>query len=235
MPLLALLLIVSVAPLHAAEHVVFLDTFDAPDGVNVNAAFEARQAGGEVASPYKKLGGEAGQSAIVSKELHRDGAGELETAANFAGRIAGKNFSLSVDARCLTNDGWGSISVLGGTAENRGLSPLSIRLHGAGGLVFVASGAAGETPPPTETRFTPAELSVLLGREFDITESHNYKYVVSDNGTRVAFFIDNVELPLRDNILMFDDVSALKISFVNVGNADSRLAFDNLTITAENP
>lgn len=217
-----------------AETILFQDTFDSPDDVNVNGNLDARQAGGKVVSDYKKYGGESTQSAIAANELKRMGPGGLDLAANFAEHICGKNFSISADTKCLSSEGWGAMSLLSTTAPTRGLSPLSIRLHG-GGLVVVSSGRAGDTPPPLETVFSPVQIGKTLGNEFRVADAHNYKFVVTEEGEvdRVAFFIDGVEFPLKCNTVEFGDETRRTINFINVNDAETDIVYDNLKLVTD--
>jgi len=229
-------LLLSLAARSNAETVVFQDTFDAPDNGDVNADTTGRQAGGVCPSDYKKIGGLQNQSAIVSNHLERTGPGGLDATANFADRIAGRDFSLSVDIKCLSTEGWGAVSLLGDTTRRRELSPLSIRIHG-NGLVAVSSGHGGEMPSPTETVFPLSKLRNILGPEFNIADFHNYKCVVAENGVvdHVSFFIDGVELPLKDDTVEFGDETGRWISFINPNNADTNIVFDNLTLAISPP
>ncbi len=217
-----------------AGDIVFQDSFDAPDGVNVNENLDARQAGGAVACEYEKVGARPNQSAIVSNELKCNGPGALNGKANFAEQICGKNFSLSADIRCVSADGWGAMSLLSDTALRRGLCPLSIRLHGKG-FVVVSSGRAGDTPPPVETIITPAQIGKVLGKTFRVSETHNYKFVVTEGGNadRVAFYIDGVELPLKSSSVEFGDETKRKINFINMNDVETNIIYDNLKLETD--
>ncbi len=217
-----------------AETVVFFDTFDAPDGINMNENLEARQAGGKIVSPYEKYGGQADQSAIASNELRRTGPGGLNVTENFAGQICGKNFSISADIRCLSPEGWGAMSLLSDNASDRGLCPLSIRLHGEG-LVVVSSGRAGEMPSHVETVFPSDKIGKVLGEGFQVTDTHNYKIVVTEEGNadHMAFFIDGVEFPLKSDTVEFVDETKRKINFINVNDIGTDIVYDNLKLTID--
>jgi len=219
----------------SAETLVFQDTFDAPDDVDVNVDLDTRQEGGAVLSDYRKGGGDASQSAIVSGQLERVGPGRLDVTTDFADRIAGKSFSISVDIQYASPGvgGWGAISLLSDTGTERALSPLSIRLQDVGaGLVVVHSGRVGE---PAETQFSAARLEALLGAPFDFAEPHNYKYVVTEGGAvdRVAFFIDGVEVPLMDDTIDFGDDTSRRINFINTNEAATDIFYDNLALVEE--
>jgi len=217
-----------------AETVIFRDTFETRDGEDVNADIEIRQSGGSVTSDYKKLGSQTDQSSIASNQLKRTGPGELDLTTNFADKICGKSFSLSADIQCLSLEGWGAISMLGDTASTRERSPLSVRLHGKG-LVVVSSGHAGENPAPVETVFSPVQIGKILDGGFSVADAHNYKFVVTERGgtDHVAFFIDGIELPLKDDTVEFGDETKRIISFINVNNADTNILYDNLTLTID--
>jgi len=219
------------APSAHAQTVIFEDTFDTPDNVDINMGVEARQAGGATTSSYKTTGGRRNQSAIVSHRLERIGPGNLEANTDFADRIAGKSFALSTDIKFISTDiGWGSISLVSDTGPSRGTTPLSIRLNKD--AVIVSSGRAGESPRPVETVFSVAQLSRILGVEFKIEDFHNYKYVVTENGSwdRAAFFIDGVEMPLKEATIDFGDETGRRINFVNASDL-ADIVFDNLKLT----
>lgn len=220
------------------EKIVFRDTFDTPDTMKVNADIDLiRQARGKVASAYVGVGktllvSTSRQNTIVANSLKRVGPAAMEVEADFAEQIAGKNFSLSADIKYLgTNPkGWGSISLLSDKGPERDSSPMSILLKGDGS-VAVSSGRAGE---PVTSLFSPAQLGKMLGRPFAVGAFHNYKYVVQwdEKKNLVSFFIDGVELPLKDKTVNFGGASVRHIHFINAKDvADTDIVFDNLTLT----
>lgn len=221
-------------PFVFAGDVVFQDSFEAPDGVNVNENLDARQAGGGMICDYEKIGAQPNQSVIISNELKRNGPGALNVRGNFAEQICGKNFSLSADMRCDSPDGWGAMSLLSDTALNRGISPLSVRLHGKG-FVVVSTGKAGGTPPPVETFLSPAQIGRVLGKDFRIADTHNYKFVVTEKGDedRATFFIDGVKFPLKCNTVEFGDETKRAINFINMNDVETDIVYDNLKLMTD--
>jgi hypothetical protein len=225
-------LVLSAPGISAAETVVFQDTFDAPDGSSVNTDIEARQTGGQVISPYKANAGRDARSSIQSNHLKRVGVGPMELVDDLAD-LVGKSFTFAVDMRYPSPESWGSISLVSDAGTDRGHTPCSIRLHAtnAGGVVVVNSGSTVE---PFETFFQANQLSNLLGQPFRISDFHNYKYVVHMDGTVGigTFYIDGVEVPLKDPTIDFGDGSGRRINFISMEPV-SVIEFDNLKITVD--
>ncbi|RKX37908.1 MAG: hypothetical protein DRP64_16580, partial [Verrucomicrobia bacterium] len=193
---------------------VFHDSFDTGD-TNINVNIESRQAEGFIFSEYFSTNG--GYSISGNKLLVEDRFSKMQSTANFAPWIVGRDFELSFKLT-MTHTGvdWVSIHLLDDGYGPWGNNDFGVLARGLGSPTAFLIGDLADTNDPNHLAdISVIEMTQLLGTNYSKAEEHTIQLVstASVDGTNsYDFVVDGVVI--RSDLLYADiDDTVRRIDF----------------------